>query len=438
MLKVFFNPKSVAVFGVSRKLEKPGRTVFENLMNSDFPGKIYGVNPNAKEINGHKIFSLKNLPEVDLGIFVIPAEAVVKTLKEVAHKLKGAVILSGGFGESNREDLDNELKKISDKFGIEIWGPNCLGVLNTKNDLNATFLPLSRVRMPPKGRVSILSQSGATVASILDWAGNIGLGISKIASYGNQLLISDYEILDYFMNDPETEVIGFYVEGLKDGRKLIEVAKRGKKPVIVFKAGITTQGIKAAKSHTGAMAGNFKVFKGVVKQLEWEIVTNMEDFLQVLKLRSIWKTKVKKAGIVTCGGGFGVMASDTLEKYGIELSTLSDNLQKNLISKFPKRVSVSNPIDLTGDATPEMFDEAISALMKESEVDAIIIILLLQLPKLTEGIVKVIDKFKKGKKPIIVVSPPGFYASKVNEQIKGVPIVASPNRASKILSVIKL
>jgi len=433
---VFFKPKSVAVFGASRTLEKPGRVLLRNLIYGGFGGRVYPVNPNAEEIDCLKCYSPEDVPKADLGVFVIPAPAVPGTLEQVADRLKAALVVSGGFGESGRSELDEALLKVSSEHGIRLWGPNCLGVMNTHASFNATFLPLSRLPIPPRGKVSILSQSGATVASVLDWASTINLGVAKVASYGNQLDVSDYEILDYFLRDKETEVIGFYVEGLKDGRRLLEVAREGGKPVIVLKAGKTTAGVRAARSHTGALAGDYQVFQGISRQLDWGMARDPEEFLLSLKARSMWKRDVHSVAVVTCGGGFGVMASDAIEAKGMVMAELSGATKKELAKKFPKRVSVENPVDLTGDATPEMFATALQVLSRDKGVDAIVAIFLMQLPRLNSGIVDILRGFSKGDKPIVVVSPPGAYASGINSLVEELPLVSSPEKAAGVLSVL--
>ncbi len=431
-MDVFFRPRSVAVFGASRSLDKPGRVILRNLVNN-FRGRIYPVNPHADELDGLKCYSPADVPKAELGVFAIPAPAVVKTLEEVGDRLKGALIVAGGFGESGRTELDRRLLETGEKHGLRIWGPNCLGTLDAHSGLNTLFLPLSRLPFPERGNVSILSQSGATVAAVLDWASTVGLGVSKVASYGNQLDVSDYEILEYFQKDPETDVIGFYVEGLKDGRKLLNM--EGDKPVVVLKAGRTGSGVKAARSHTGALAGNYEVFRGVARQLGWHLAPGPEEFLMALKARSLWRRKVHRVGIVTCGGGFGVMASDAVEKCGMELAKLSEESLSVMKDAFPERVSLANPVDLTGDATPEMFAVAIEQMLSDRGVDAVIAIILLQLPKLHAEIIDVLNGFRGRGKPVVVVSPPGAYASGVNELVE-LPLVSSPEKAARVLAVL--
>jgi acyl-CoA synthetase (NDP forming) len=437
VIDVFFAPKSIAVFGASREEGKPGRVVFDNLVNGGFKGQVYPVNPKATEIGGCRVYSLKELPKVDLGIFVIPAPFVPGAIREAAGKIKAALVISGGFGESGNTELDKELGKVVNETGLRIFGPNCLGIINTAVNMNATFLPEARAGMPKPGRVSILSQSGATVSAMVDKANALGIGMSKIASYGNQLDVSDWEILDYLQRDPETDVIGFYVEGLRDGKKILEVAKTSKKPVIVLKAGRTGKGIIAAKSHTGALAGNYEVFRGVSRQVGWKLAEGFDEFLLLLKARSMWSKKVNSAGIVTCGGGFGVMVADSLEATGLDVPQVPENVKSELSAKFPKRVSVSNPIDLTGDATKEMFELAIGSLLGLEEIDAVVVVVLAQLPGIDESIVPVIKKFSDGEKPVIVVSPGGEFADSLNYKMKGLLRVGSPYFAAKVLSALK-
>jgi acetate---CoA ligase (ADP-forming) len=435
-LSKFFKPKSIAVFGASRTLEKPGRVLLRNLLYGGYGGRVYPVNPNVGELDGLRVYSPEDVPAADLGIFIIPAPAVPKALEQSGDRLKAALVVSGGFGEVGAGKLDEALLAAAQKHDIRVWGPNCLGFMNTHERLNATFLPLSRLPIPPQGKVSILSQSGATVASVLDWATTINLGVSKVASYGNQLDVSDHEILDYFLDDPETDVIGFYVEGVKDGRELVKAARKGGKPVIVLKAGKTTAGVRAAKSHTGALAGDYQVFRGFARQMDWGLARDPEEFLLSLKARSMWKRDVKSVGVVTCGGGYGVMTSDALESKGLRLAELTE-AKSCLVGKFPKRVCLDNPIDLTGDATPEMFSWALDALTKDGAVDAIVVILLMQLPRLTSKIVDVLRGYTKGEKPLVVVSPPGTYASGINSLMENVPLVSSPEKAAGVLSVLR-
>ncbi|MBR9679530.1 MAG: CoA-binding protein [Candidatus Altiarchaeota archaeon] len=433
-LKVFFQPKSVAIFGASRDKKKPGRIVLDNLVQSGFSGEIYPVNPNATEIAGFQVYRPEELPKLELAVFVIPAQLVAAELRKIASKTKGALILSGGFGEIGKTELDQQLLEICEHYDIRILGPNCLGTMNTNANFNSMFLPLSKVPFPKKGKISILSQSGATIASLIDWGAEMGLGISKLASYGNQLDIADWEILEYFAKDKNTDVIGWYVEGVKNGRKLIEKAKKIKKPVIVMKAGRCEKGIEAAKSHTGALAGQYKVFHGIMNQLGFGSSENLCDFLDSLKILDSWTSIGDRVAVITCGGGFGVMATDSLESKGLKLAELSKKTQQDLKNSFPDRVATNNPVDLTGDADTAMFEKAIKIIQKDRAVDTILVILLMQLPKLDEQVINMLNQLGNGKKPIIVVSPPGKHASTLNTQLS-LPVFDSTERAVKSIKL---
>jgi len=420
-LELFFNPRSIAIFGASRNAEKPGRVILRNLLQGGYGGEVYPLNPKATEIEGLKVYTVQDLPDVDLGIFAIRAELVPGALREAAEKLKAALIISGGFGEVGRNDLEKELLEIGEEYGIRIWGPNCLGIMNSHANLDATFIPLERMEMPKKGKVSILSQSGATLASIVDWANMKGMGVSKLASYGNQIDVSDYEILEYFAKDPETDVIGVYVEGLKDGRRFFEIARKIRKPVVYLKAGKGEKGRRAARSHTGALAGDYRVYRGVLKQAGMGEARNLEEFMNALSVLERWRIRGKRVGVVTCGGGFGVMTVDAAEENGLELVELE---LKNLRKEFPERVVLGNPVDLTGDATPEMFERVIEEI--KLQVDAIFVILLFQLPRLNERIAEVLHQH--AELPILIVSPPGEKANRFNSILK-LPVFESPEKA---------
>ncbi len=431
-LDVFFRPRSIAVFGVSRSPDKPGRVIYENLIKGGFKGQVYPVNPNIDEIEGRKIYTPETLPKIDLGIFVIPATLVPDALRQVAGKLKGALILSGGFGEVGRKDLDLQIMETANDFGIRVWGPNCLGLMNPSVNLNATFLPTERVDMPKPGKIALLSQSGATIASLIDWSNKMKIGFSKIASYGNQLDVNETEILQYFMKDRKTKAIGFYLEGLKNGKEFFKKVKV-KKPIIALKSGKTEKGVRAAKSHTGAMAGSYKIYQGVFTQKNISMVNDVDTLLGALKLLDTSEPKGQRVAIVTCGGGYGVMASDALEENGLKLADLSKNTVKTLKKHYSEHVVVGNPLDLTGSATPDDFEFALKHVSKDKAVDALIAIFLFQLPKLNETIV---NKIKVSGKPLIIVSPPGKFATKVNDLlIEKFDVVETPEKAAEILSV---
>jgi len=437
-LDVFFRPRSIAVFGVSRNPDKPGRVLFDNLLKSGFKGPIYPVNPQATEgIDGHKIYSADKLPPVDLAIFAIPAPLIPEALSQVGGRIKGALIISGGFGEVGRKDLDEQVMALARQHKFRVWGPNCVGIMNPHHKLNAVFLPTERVDMPRAGGIGLLSQSGATICALIDWSNRMAIGFSKVASYGNQLDVSESEIIHYLSKDKDTKAIGFYLEGLKDGSEFLKATSSIHKPIIALKAGRTQKGISAAKSHTGALAGSYEVYQGVFRQKNIALAGDVENMLGALKLLDLHPhgPAGRRVAVVTCGGGFGVMASDALEDGGLEPAVLNSSTLKTLKNHYSEHVVVGNPLDLTGTATPDDFAFALKAVDRDPGVDAIIVVFLFQLPRLNDEIVNKLKGLVK--KPLVVVSPPGKYADGVNAAlIHDHPLTFTPEQASAILKAV--
>ncbi|MEK7196347.1 MAG: CoA-binding protein, partial [Nitrospirota bacterium] len=269
MLNSLFNPDSIAVIGASRDPKKVGYAVLNNLIRFGYKGQIYPVNPSGEEILGLKSFS--NLSDIGgkiaLAVIAVPAKFVPETIIKSADAGAGAVvILSAGFKEAGPEGvrLEQELGKISRERNIRILGPNCLGIINTSNNMNATFA----AGMLPKGKLAFFSQSGALGIAILDWAIGNKIGFSKFISLGNKTDLNEIDFIEYFINDPETDIILGYIEDVVDGRRFLEIAKKATKtkPVILLKSGGTEAGARAASSHTGALAGSEHAFDAAFKQ----------------------------------------------------------------------------------------------------------------------------------------------------------------------------
>jgi acetate---CoA ligase (ADP-forming) len=267
----FFNPKSIAVIGVSSMDEEgPGRILFKNLL-AGFGGKVFPINPKADKIDGVECYpDVSRVPEeIDLAIIATPAAVVPTVMESCARKgIGNVVIISGGFSETGHPELEKEIMRIAKGAGMRIIGPNCLGIYDAHSKINAFFLPNYRIRAPKAGNVAFLSQSGAVAGGGLDWAAAENLGISKIISYGNRIDVDECDMLDYLEKDPDTKVIMLYVEGLTDGKRFMETAKRvaRKKPIVAFKVGNSEKGAGAVKSHTGSLAGDAKVYAGAFRQ----------------------------------------------------------------------------------------------------------------------------------------------------------------------------
>ncbi|WP_457741947.1 acetate--CoA ligase family protein [Thermococcus sp.] len=451
-LRPFFEPKAVAIIGATNKKGKVGNVIFENFKSNRekgiFKGNIYPVNPKLDEIDGYKVYhSVKELPEdTDLAVISIPAPYVPATMREIAEKgIKAVIIITGGFGELGEEGkrLEREIYEIAKANGIRVIGPNCVGVYVPDTGVDTVFLPENKMDRPKSGPIAFVSQSGAFAAAMLDWAAGENIGIGKMVSYGNKIDVDDADLMDYFIHDESINVVTFYIEGVKDGRKFMESAKRitKVKPVIALKSGRTEYGAKAASSHTGSLAGQDVIYDAVFKQTGIIRAEDFEHMFDLAKAFAQLKGKLPKGdriGIITDGGGAGVMASDAVAKFGLKMAELSEDTIKFLREKFPPHAVVGNPTDVVGDTDAERYRLALEAFTKDENVDAILVIVLFQVPLLEEE--KVIDIIadyqRRSDKPIVAVAMGGKkterYAKMLEE--RGVPVYPTPERGVRALS----
>lgn len=446
----FFNPKGVAIIGATNKKGKVGNVIFENFrMNRErgiFKGEIYPVNPKLAEIDGIKCYpNVKSLPdEVDLAVISIPAPFVPDVMKEIAEKgIRRVVIITGGFGELGEEGkkLEQEILQIAKENGIRIIGPNCVGVYVPETGVDTVFLPETKMDRPTSGSIAFVSQSGAFAAAMLDWAAMAGIGIGKMVSYGNKIDVDDADLMDYFMYDDQIKVITLYIEGVNDGRRFIEAAKRitKVKPVIALKSGRTEYGARAASSHTGSLAGADVIYDAVFKQTG---ILRAEDFEHMFDIaKAFAKCRLPRGdriGIITDGGGAGVMASDAVAKFGLKMANLSEETLKYLKENFPSHAVAGNPTDVVGDTDAQRYKVAIEGFVNDPNVDGIVIITLFQVPLLDEmELIEILaDYAKKSKKPIIAVAMGGKkteYYAKILED-KGVPVYPTPERGVRAMA----
>jgi acetyltransferase len=373
-----FNPKSVAVIGASDTAGKVGYTVMKNLV-SDYRGKIYPINITKDKVQGIRAYhSIKDVPEkVDLVVIATPAITVPSLIDECGQAgVGGLVIITAGFKEAGEEGtkLYNQLIETAAKYNIKIIGPNCLGFMRPKLNLNASFAD----RMPLDGRIAFISQSGALGTAILDWSLDQGIGFSYFVSVGSMMDVSFHDLIDYFGADPNTESILIYMESLADAKKFISAARAvGRtKPIIVLKVGRSSEGSKAAKSHTGSITGNDAVFDAAFKRagiLRVDTIGELFDSAEALSMQSI--PKGKRLAIVTNAGGPGVIATDYLIGKGGELAQLSKETTDRLNRFLPADWSHGNPVDILGDATPEIYKKAVDVCLDDPNTDALAVIL---------------------------------------------------------------
>jgi len=401
-----FHPRSIAVIGASNDPQKVGYAVLNNIVKYQFTGEIYPVNPKAEEILGLKTYrSVGDVQgDVDMAVIAIPARFVPQTLRDCIRKnVKAAVIISAGFKEAGTEGilLEKELKTLARESGIRILGPNCLGIINTANNINATFA----AGMLPQGRLSFFSQSGALGIAILDWAIGNRIGFSKFISLGNKTDLNETDFIEYFIDDPETDIILGYIEDVVDGRRFLEIAQKATKtkPIILVKSGGTQAGARAASSHTGALAGSENAFNAAFRQTGIIRAEGVEDLFETAMAFS---SKKLPAGnnllIVTNAGGPGIIAADTAEKNAINLPQLSREMIDQLMGVLPKNASLYNPVDIIGDATSERYAAVLDRVLSESHIDGVLIILTPQAVINVEDTAKVvIDASRKTDKLLI-------------------------------------
>ncbi len=444
-LNGFFNPRSVAVIGASRDPDKVGYAILES-MTEKYKGEVYPVNPNAKSILALKCYpSIKEVGKVDLAIIAVPKGFVSGVLRDcVSLQIENAVIVTAGYSEMGDQKSEDELRKIIKGSKTRLIGVNCLGVLDGHSNVDTLFLPRSKLPRPKGGNISFISQSGAFGSVLLDLIAYEDIGISKFISYGNQTDLKDVDFLEYLGNDNKTEVVVIYMEGVSDGRKFMEVARRvsRKKPIIIFKAGKSKAGSEAASSHTGALAGSYRVYQAAFKQsgiIEALSIEEMFDFSKCLELGKL--PKGKKIVAITNGGGFGVITSDFMEQWGLDPVKISKSSEKKLKTILPKYAGIHNPLDLIGDADKERYKKVLEILVDDKCVDGIIVISLLQPVPVGPEVIDVVNEIaRKTDKPIVICATGGEYTLNYIKKWRGrgVPIFAAPERAVKaIWSLVK-
>ncbi|WP_297417917.1 CoA-binding protein [Thermococcus sp.] len=437
-LDFLFYPKSVAVIGASNVPGKVGNAIMHSI-TLRYDGKVYAVNVRGGdiEVNGKRFPVYKSIhdiqDEIDVAVVAVPARFVPDVIDDCGKKsVKAAVVISAGFKEAGRTDLEDELVKRAKKWGIRVVGPNCLGVTNLENGFDCNFNPPERQARPPFGKVAFMSQSGAFGAAILDWAAREKIGMSKFISLGNMADLDESDFMAYLGDDPKTGVITGYIEGVKDGRKFFKAAKEVtlKKPVVVLKSGRTEAGAKAAASHTGSLAGAYKIYQAAFEQagvLEAKTMRQLFNYAKALAMQN--PAKGDRVAIVTNGGGAGVMMSDGLLERGMKLASLSDEtngrFRKDIEEgKLPRHMSYKNPIDVIGDAPSSRYEIAMRYALEDPNVDLLVVITLFQSPAIDEGIVSAMERMKAYGKPIVFIAPGGDYPHKMARNIeqRGIPV----------------
>ena len=410
-LKALFSPKGIAIVGASRKDESPGKGILKNLLEGEFLGKVFPVNPKAEEIMGIRCYSsVKEIDEqLDLAFIAIPRDLVLPAIEECAEKgIKAVVVISAGFKEVDEEgaELEDKLASVAREHGMALLGPNCLGVINTheQTKLNGTFAD----QIPRKGNVSFISQSGAVGVYALEFASQYQINLAKFASLGNKAVSTENDMLEAYMGDEQTKVILAYLEDFEDPQHFMELAaklrqQKDGKPLIVLKAGGSQSGKRAAESHTGALTESDEVLDYLFEQYGIIRVPNLESLFYAARVFSAEQApQGKRLGIITNAGGPGIITADAAEKVGLEVPALSEELQQKLSGDLPDTVSLNNPIDLVGDATAERYEKTLKVLVDSDELDILLFLCTPQLMTDMEEIARAIGQFsakakEKGK-----------------------------------------
>ncbi|MEM2049730.1 MAG: acetate--CoA ligase family protein [Thermoproteota archaeon] len=407
-LEAFFNPKSVAVIGASREEGKVGHRIFRNMVESGFKGRLYPVNPNAQEILGYRCYgSVKNVEDdVDLAVIAVPAKIVPSVVEECGRKgVKGLIVISAGFSETGREGtlLERELVTKCREYGMRMQGPNCLGFISSRNGMNASFAST----MPIPGNVSIVSQSGALGSAILNWSRFNGMGLANFISVGNEADLTTADFLEALIDEENTRVVGVYIEGVKNGERFIDVARRlsRRKPVVALKAGTTEVGVRAVSSHTGSLAGSDTAFSAAFRKAGVLRASTMKELFDLLSAFE-GQPLPKGSGVmvVTNGGGPGILAVDACEKMGLDLPLLEQDLREKLSSLLPPHASINNPLDVLGDADEKRYRIALEAALSSRNVHGVIVILTPQAMTPSEEVARiVVETGRSFNKPVAAV-----------------------------------
>lgn len=443
-LDAFFRPSSVTVIGASEKPGKVGRVVLENILRSGYPGKVYPVNPSHSTVLGIPCYpSVAELPETpDLAVIIVPAPAVREVLEECGSRgIQAAVIISAGFKESGREGYrrEVELRETARRHGIRVLGPNCLGLADTFTPLNATFA----TRSPQLGKVAFMSQSGALCTAVLGWSEENHLGFSRFISLGNKMDLDESDVLEDLEKEDNTAVIAAYLEGINDGERFLEVASRvgRSKPVVILKAGVTQAGARAVSSHTGTLAGSEKAYSAAFRKCGALRAETVEDLFMLCRgFSSQPPPRGPRVGVITNAGGPGIIASDALERSGLSLASLSEETASALREGLPEAASVYNPVDLLGDAGAERYRLAVSRVLPDPGVDALLVILTPQaMTEVRETALVLAEEAGNAEKTVFAVFMGGEETKEAEEILRkaGIPNFQFPEEAVKTLRAMK-
>ncbi len=419
-LRLFFRPRTVAVVGASSRRGTIGGELFRNILTADFDGAAYPVNAKGDPVGGVPGYaSMDDVPEeIDLAVICVPGAAVLDATESVLRKgVKAVCVISAGFAEVGREGAarQQQLLALIRAHGARLVGPNCLGIAAAAPRLNATFAG----RQFPAGRVAFSSQSGALGIALLEQAEARGLGLSAFVSVGNKADVSSNDLLEYWADDPETDVIVLYLEGFGNPRKFGRIASRvaRSKPILAMRSGTSRVGARAASSHTAALAGSDAAVEALFRQAGVLRANTLEELIDTSVLLSSQPLpRGNRVAVVTNAGGLGILCADACDTSGLILPELSDQARTKLAEFLPREASTANPIDLLGSATDEIYERALPIVLSDPGVDAVIALFVLTVVSDTKDVCAAIARVAAAAdKPVVPVvmsaegTPPGSF-----------------------------
>ena len=414
-LTPFFRPKSMAVIGVSLSQHSHPANVIYTKNHLRHPVRTYAVNPKGGQFNRERLYSaVGDIDEaVDLAVICVRAESVPDVMAQCIQKgVKGAVIISGGFAEAGRKDLQDRVAAMAKEADFPVIGPNCLGMY-VPDVVDTFFLPGERIIRPDKGNIGFVSQSGGVlIDQMVKFAGE-GIGVSMAVSIGNKACIRETDLIQWFERDLATRVMAFYIEGFDngEGRQFIRAAEACTKPVVVLKAGKTARGMAAASSHTASLAGDYRVFSQIMQQHCVAEADNEFELTSFCEALSCYPKGIQgRIGIVSLSGGHGVLAADICSDQGLLVPALSDGvkeaIRKTLSPEIQQIASLANPIDLTGSSVDEDMMASVRQLSRDSSVDCILALLLPYSPGISADIGAKLSQVAQNEgKPLIAYVP---------------------------------
>ena len=439
-LTPFFDAKGVAILGASTNPRKLSYGILENLISYGYKGEVYPVNPNASEILGKKAYaSITDVPDpVELAVVVLPVTVIMDTMKEIGERgIKAVVIITGGFRELGEEGakVERAVKELARSYGMRVVGPNCVGTIDVRTGLDSTFIK----GLPPAGPIAFISQSGAICGGVIDLIINSKIGFSHFASLGNEMDVTEADMLEYFADDENAKVIAMYVEGIQDGPRFMEVARRvsRKKPIVFLKAGKNDAGAKAVSSHTGSLAGSYTAYQAALAQagvVEVETISQLFNVAWALGTQPL--PAGKRVAMTTNAGGAAALAADSLAFNGFELAQISPEIQQTLRTKLNPSAQVSNPVDMLGSVSPEDYIWSLSNLDADQGVDVLLPILVPQSLVDTEGVANSwIEIGRKTQKTLLtcLMGERSTLEAEQSLNMAGVPVYAFPDEAGRVL-----